>query len=63
MTDDVQLLELTGHDVWLVAGEERNLKMTTAVDVHLATHFMAQAGPHTSTAVAASEPTRSDAAG
>ena len=40
VTDDVQLLELAGHDVWLVPGEERNLKMTTAVDVHLAAHWM-----------------------
>jgi 2-C-methyl-D-erythritol 4-phosphate cytidylyltransferase len=40
VTDDVQLLELSGHDVWLVPGEERNLKMTTAVDVHLAAYWL-----------------------
>ena len=36
VTDDVQLLELAGHAVWLVPGEERNLKVTTAVDIVLA---------------------------
>lgn len=36
ITDDVQLLELTGQEVWLVEGEERNLKITTAADLHLA---------------------------
>ena len=36
VTDDVQLLELAGHDVWLVAGEERNLKITTPLDLKLA---------------------------
>ena len=42
VTDDVQLLELAGHDVWLVPGEERNLKVTTAVDVHLAGYWLAR---------------------
>lgn len=32
ITDDVQLLELAGKDVWLVQGEERNLKITTWSD-------------------------------
>lgn len=36
VTDDTQLLELAGRDVWLVEGEERNLKITTATDMHLA---------------------------
>jgi 2-C-methyl-D-erythritol 4-phosphate cytidylyltransferase len=36
VTDDVQLLELVGHPVMLVAGDERNLKITTATDLHLA---------------------------
>jgi len=36
VTDDVQLLELIGKDVWLVAGEERNLKITTAIDLRIA---------------------------
>jgi 2-C-methyl-D-erythritol 4-phosphate cytidylyltransferase len=36
VTDDVQLLELIGKEVWLIPGEERNLKMTTASDVHQA---------------------------
>ena len=36
ITDDVQLLELAGRDVWLVAGEERNLKITTWTDMLVA---------------------------
>jgi 2-C-methyl-D-erythritol 4-phosphate cytidylyltransferase len=36
VTDDVQLLELAGKPVWLVEGEERNLKITTAVDLQIA---------------------------
>jgi len=42
VTDDVQLLELAGHDVWLVPGEERNLKVTTAVDLHVAAYWLAR---------------------
>jgi 2-C-methyl-D-erythritol 4-phosphate cytidylyltransferase len=36
VTDDVQLLELVGKAVWLVEGEERNLKITTAIDLRIA---------------------------
>jgi 2-C-methyl-D-erythritol 4-phosphate cytidylyltransferase len=36
VTDDIQLLELTGQPAWLVPGEERNLKITTPQDLHLA---------------------------
>jgi 2-C-methyl-D-erythritol 4-phosphate cytidylyltransferase len=36
VTDDAQLLELADRDVWLVEGEERNLKVTTATDLRLA---------------------------
>jgi 2-C-methyl-D-erythritol 4-phosphate cytidylyltransferase len=36
VTDDVQLIELTGGPVYLVAGEERNLKITTATDLAIA---------------------------
>lgn len=36
VTDDVQLLELFGREVWLVDGEERNLKITTATDLQVA---------------------------
>ena len=36
VTDDLQLLELAGREVWLVAGEERNLKITTGADLQLA---------------------------
>ncbi|CAA9386795.1 MAG: 2-C-methyl-D-erythritol 4-phosphate cytidylyltransferase [uncultured Phycisphaerae bacterium] len=36
VTDDAQLLEIAGFDVWLVPGEERNLKITTATDLRLA---------------------------
>jgi 2-C-methyl-D-erythritol 4-phosphate cytidylyltransferase len=41
VTDDVQLLELAGHEVWLVAGEERNLKITTPTDLKLAEMLLA----------------------
>jgi 2-C-methyl-D-erythritol 4-phosphate cytidylyltransferase len=36
ITDDVQLLELIGGEVWLVPGEERNLKVTTPHDLRAA---------------------------
>jgi 2-C-methyl-D-erythritol 4-phosphate cytidylyltransferase len=36
VTDDVQLLELIGKDVWLVPGDERNLKITTPIDLLVA---------------------------
>jgi 2-C-methyl-D-erythritol 4-phosphate cytidylyltransferase len=36
VTDDVQLLELAGQEVWLVAGHERNIKITTPLDLRLA---------------------------
>ncbi len=42
ITDDAQLLELAGQDVWLVAGEERNLKITTPADLRLAELYVAE---------------------
>ena len=36
VTDDVQLIELAGGEVWLVPGEERNLKITTRMDLRIA---------------------------
>jgi 2-C-methyl-D-erythritol 4-phosphate cytidylyltransferase len=36
VTDDVQLIELSGGEVWLVEGEERNLKITTQQDLQVA---------------------------
>jgi 2-C-methyl-D-erythritol 4-phosphate cytidylyltransferase len=36
ITDDMQLLELAGHEIWLVQGEERNVKITTPIDLELA---------------------------
>lgn len=36
VTDDVQLIELAGGEVWLVDGDERNLKITTAADLKIA---------------------------
>ena len=41
ITDDVQLLELAGHPVWLIPGEERNLKITTAIDLRIADMWLA----------------------
>ena len=36
VTDDAQLLEACGHAVWLVPGEERNLKVTAPLDLRVA---------------------------
>jgi 2-C-methyl-D-erythritol 4-phosphate cytidylyltransferase len=36
VTDDAQLLELSGKDVWMVEGEERNIKITTPIDLQIA---------------------------
>jgi 2-C-methyl-D-erythritol 4-phosphate cytidylyltransferase len=36
ITDDMQLLEMIGREVWLVSGEEQNLKITTPLDLALA---------------------------
>jgi 2-C-methyl-D-erythritol 4-phosphate cytidylyltransferase len=36
VTDDLQLLEFAKRPVWLVEGEERNLKLTTPIDMELA---------------------------
>jgi 2-C-methyl-D-erythritol 4-phosphate cytidylyltransferase len=44
VTDDAQLLELIGREVWLVAGEERNLKITAAVDLRIAEMLVAERG-------------------
>jgi 2-C-methyl-D-erythritol 4-phosphate cytidylyltransferase len=40
VTDDVQLLELIGKPVWLIPGEEKNLKVTTGVDLVIASHWL-----------------------
>jgi 2-C-methyl-D-erythritol 4-phosphate cytidylyltransferase len=40
MTDDVQMLELAGKEVYLVQGEEKNLKITTALDLQIAQILM-----------------------
>ncbi len=37
ITDDAQALELTGDEVWLVDGKERNIKITTRLDLLVAT--------------------------
>ena len=43
VTDDVQLIELAGGEVWLVSGEERNLKITTPMDLRVAEMWVEQA--------------------
>jgi 2-C-methyl-D-erythritol 4-phosphate cytidylyltransferase len=43
VTDDVQLVELAGGEVWLVAGEERNLKITTPMDLRVAEMWVEEA--------------------
>jgi 2-C-methyl-D-erythritol 4-phosphate cytidylyltransferase len=45
VTDDVQLLELSGKDVYLVPGDERNLKITTQMDLHIAELLLASKHP------------------
>ena len=40
VTDDLQLLELAGQPTWLIPGDERNLKLTTAMDLPLAEAFL-----------------------
>jgi 2-C-methyl-D-erythritol 4-phosphate cytidylyltransferase len=42
ITDDAQLLELIGEEVWLVPGEERNLKITTPADLRLAELYLSE---------------------
>jgi 2-C-methyl-D-erythritol 4-phosphate cytidylyltransferase len=42
VTDDVQLIELAGGRVWLVPGDERNVKITTAMDLKLAEMLAAE---------------------
>jgi 2-C-methyl-D-erythritol 4-phosphate cytidylyltransferase len=41
VTDEAQLLELAGQDVWLVPGDERNIKITTPDDLRLARAYLA----------------------
>ena len=42
ITDDLQLLELAKRPVWLVEGEERNLKLTTQMDLEIARRWIVQ---------------------
>jgi len=42
VTDDLQLLELAGQEAWLVAGEERNLKITSSADLRIAELFLSE---------------------
>jgi 2-C-methyl-D-erythritol 4-phosphate cytidylyltransferase len=42
VTDDAQLLELIGREVWLVPGDERNLKITTPLDLRVAEGLLAE---------------------
>ena len=45
VTDDVQLIELSGGEVWLVSGEERNLKITTRLDLRVAELLLEDGDP------------------
>lgn len=45
ITDDAQLLELAGKPVWLVEGQERNLKITTPADLLLAHNLLDPPAP------------------
>ena len=42
ITDDIQLLELAGKPVWLVEGDQRNLKITTPTDLQIAHALVAK---------------------
>jgi 2-C-methyl-D-erythritol 4-phosphate cytidylyltransferase len=44
VTDDAQLLELAGKDVWMVEGEERNIKITTPIDLQIADVLLRSGG-------------------
>ena len=43
ITDDLQLLELAGEPAWLVPGDERNIKITTPLDLMLAEMLLRRA--------------------
>ena len=55
VTDDVQLIELAGKPVWLVEGDEWNIKVTTQTDLRVAEMVLrmksAAAGPAPAAAV------------
>lgn len=40
ITDDLQLLELAGRQVWLVDGDESNLKITRPIDLQIAERLL-----------------------
>lgn len=40
VTDEAQLLELAGQEVWLVAGDPRNIKITTPDDLKIARMYV-----------------------
>jgi 2-C-methyl-D-erythritol 4-phosphate cytidylyltransferase len=41
-TDESSLLERAGHDVWVVMGSPKNIKITTPGDLELAEFYAAQ---------------------
>jgi len=45
VTDDLQIIELAGGETWLVPGDERNLKLTTAGDLAVAETLLLQEAP------------------
>lgn len=47
VTDDAQLIEVAGGGMWLVAGEECNLKITTPLDLRLAALLVGEQRPRT----------------
>ena len=40
VTDDLPLLESTNREAWLVPGDEANIKVTTPLDLRIATAMM-----------------------
>ena len=45
VTDDLQLLEMTAQEAWLVEGDERNVKITTPQDLMLAEVLLRRPAP------------------
>jgi 2-C-methyl-D-erythritol 4-phosphate cytidylyltransferase len=41
-TDEASLIERSGHDVMVVMGSARNIKITTPADMELAEFFLSQ---------------------
>lgn len=50
LTDDLAVMEAAGHPVFLTAGDERNFKLTTRLDLQMA-QWILNSGPEPSDAL------------